>query len=176
MNSPRKNLTLLTWIIYCSIVGSSVPVLWMWLHPDSFSVVGDLGVLARYGGMETLQMWQRIAGFLVCALPQTFLIYALWQLLKILEPIKQGDWFFRENERQCTQIGRAMLWYVLFHWLNDTFLILIITATYDAGQKQLVISISNQDVLGLVPALMAFVIAQLLRLAREQREELNEII
>lgn len=176
MNSPRKNLTLLTWVIYCSIAGSSVPVLWMWLHPDSFTVFGALDVLERFGGMEKLLLWQRILGFLASALPQTFLIYALWQLLKILDPIKRGDWFVRESERQCTQIGRAMLWYVLFHWLCDTFLILIITATYAPGQKQLVISISNQDVLGLVPAMMAFVIAQLLRLAREQREELNEII
>jgi hypothetical protein len=176
MNSPHRNLTILTWIIYLAIAASSLPVIWMWVHPASYGLFGDTGIMARYGGIEALVPWQRMAGFAVSALPQAFLVYALVMLLRILEPIKAGDWFARESEAACSRIGKAMLWYVLFQWLMDTFLVLVVTYTNEPGHRQLVISVSNHEVLGLVPALMAFVIAQLLRLARQQREELNEIV
>jgi len=176
MHRRPNSLTVLKWVIYVSFLGALVPVIWKWTDPASFSVFNKDDIVEAYGGYARLALWQRFAGFSVNALPQACLAYALYCLWRLIQQLEAGDWFGQKNESFWRAIGQAMLWYAVANWLGETLLILVLTATNGPGHRELTVSISNYDVLGLIPALMAFVIARMVSLARAQRDELNEIV
>lgn len=177
MFEKLTSLKVLQWVIRFSILLIGGFTLWFWLDSETMRAIGaDMEFIDRYGGMENLTLWQRIAGLSVELVPALLLIAALLKLDRLLILIKMGKWFERQSEEICTSIGRTMLWYLLASFLDETILILIFTAMNEPGKRELAIGLSSDTILGLIPALMAFVIAQLFRLMREQRDELNEII
>jgi|GEM_PF-1379286 len=176
-NSQPTSQALLRWIIHLSIFVIALFTFWRWLHPDSLRVIsGRIELIDTYGGMERLALWQKVAGFTIDAIPAALLIWALFQLLFVLRLMREEIWFDERTEKSFTIAGRSMLWFVLASWLNETLLVLIMTANNPPGERMLVVSASSNELLSLVPALMALVIARMIRLAREQREELNQII
>ncbi len=177
MTNKLLSLTLLKWIIWLAIVVIASFTLWLCLDPATLHHYGaEKRLLEDYGGIENFNLWQRIAGFAVDALPAGLLIAALCFLLGLIRQLEAGNWFDEASERALERVGHFMLWYLLASFLNDTLLILIATVTNPPGQRALAISLSSDTILGLVPALMALVIARMVRLAREQRDELNQII
>ncbi|MFC4347603.1 DUF2975 domain-containing protein [Kordiimonas lipolytica] len=177
MNNKLLSLTLLKWIIWLSIVLIATFTVWIWADPAMLTHIGaEQKVLEEYGGIEGFVLWQRIAGFIADALPAGLLIAALAFLLRLIWQLEAGNWFDEASERSLEHVGHFMLWYLLASFFNDTFLVLIATATNPPGERALAISLSSDTILGLVPALMALVIARMIRLAREQRDELNQII
>lgn len=177
MNTVSISIPILKWVIRLLILLVFAATLWFWTDPETIRTLGaDMSLVDKYGGFDSLAPWQWITGFLIDLLPVLFLTYALWRLHGLLLLIEEGRWFDPLSEQTCLVIGRSMLLYLLTSFLNETLLILMLTITNAPGKKELSISLSSDVILGLVPALMAFVIAQLLRVAREQRDELNQII
>lgn len=177
MTSPQKSLSLLKAIIFLSVVILSVFTVWRWLFPESLSLIdGGLGLIDEYGGMERLSWWQRLAGFATDAIPAALMITALVRLHGLLRAIEVGNWFDEACESAFRSIGHLMLWHALAAWLHDTVLILVLTGANEPGQRVLSVSVASGDFLALIPALMALVIAEMVRRARAQRDELNQII
>ncbi|SDE17622.1 MULTISPECIES: DUF2975 domain-containing protein [Kordiimonas] len=177
MNNKLLSLTLLKWIIWFSITLIITFNVWIWVDPSALSHLGaEKRLIDNYGGISGMVLWQRIAGFVVDALPAGLLIAALASLIGLIRQLEAGNWFAEASERALARVGHLMLWYLLASFLNDTLLVLIATATNPPGERALAISLSSDTVLGLVPALMALVIARMVRLAREQRDELNQIV
>jgi len=177
VNNKLFSLTLLKWIIWLSMTLIIAFNIWIWVDPEVLQHLGaERRLLDNYGGIENFVLWQRIAGFAADALPAGLLVAALAFLLVLIRQLEAGNWFEEASEHALERVGHFMLWYLLASFLNDTFLVLIATATNPPGQRALAISLSSDTLLGLVPALMALVIARMVRLAREQRDELNQII
>lgn len=177
MSGPSNSVPILKWVIRLSILITIGMTCWLWIAPEGLRMLGaDLSRIESYGPIEDLPTWQRVGGFLTDAVPAALLVYALWQILLMIKEIEHGRWFEEVSEKACRRAGILMLWGVLAHFLNETVMALILTASREPGQRELVISVSSDQLLGLVPALMALVIAQMLRLARAQRDELNQII
>ncbi|TNE65544.1 MAG: hypothetical protein EP335_05265 [Alphaproteobacteria bacterium] len=176
MRIRPSNISLLRVVIIISLIGVIVAPVWMWLDPASFVKFGTDDVIMRYGGFERLVPWQYAAGFVVTALPQALLAWSLCLIWRLTSLVDAGRWFDDASESVWRTSGKVMLWYVLANWLSPTALILVLTATLGPGKRELALSIQSQDFLGLIPALMALVIARMVALARAQRDELNEIV
>jgi hypothetical protein len=171
-----RSLVAFRWVIYLSILVVSIPIFWMWLDPASFSYVNSSPVVENFGGFERLVLWQRLAGFAITFVPAAIFAWALICLLPLIRMAERGDWFNEASEQYCFRAGRLLLWHALARWLSETALVLVITATNEPGQRALVINFGSDDFLSLIPALMALCIAQMMRVGRAQREELNEIV
>ncbi|NVJ98654.1 MAG: hypothetical protein HWE25_10910 [Alphaproteobacteria bacterium] len=177
MSEKLNSVRLLKWIVWTSIVLIVGMTTWFWADPESLRVLGvDFTLLDKHGGPENLAWWQKLAGFGADALPAGLLVTALLHLLGLLHQLELGNWFDQQTEKACERIGKTMLWYLLASFFNETILVLILTVMNAPGERQLSISLSSDTLLGLVPALMALVIAQMVRHARAQRDELNQIV
>ncbi len=176
MRSVNRNLKTLTWLIYLLlvIVGSSPFLYFLW--PQTAAFFPPHEILTQYGGVDTLLLWQKILGFFVAALPVTILCWALLLALKLVNFLKAGLWFDERCETLCRSFSKVMLWFVLLQFIHRTLLVLVITATNPPGEKQLLISISTEDIFALVPVVFALIFAHIISLAREQREELKQIV
>lgn len=175
---PRKihSLVAFRWVIYLSVLVVILPILWMWLDPASFSYISHNPTVEQFGGFARLEPWQRLAGFAITLLPASIFAWALVCLLPLIRMAERGDWFNEASERYCFRAGKLLLWHALARWLSDTALVLVITLTNPPGQRALMVNFGSDDFLSLIPALMALCIAQMMRVGRAQREELNEIV
>lgn len=176
MGSVTKNLNALTWLIYLLllIVGSSPFLYFLWPKTGGFFPPHE--ILAKYGGVDALLLWQQLLGFFVAALPVAILCWALILVLKLIKFLKAGLWFDKRCEALCRSFSKVMLWFVFFQFIHRTLLVLVITATNPPGQKQFMIAVSSEDIFALLPVVFALVFAHIISLAREQREELKQII
>ncbi|WP_417451969.1 DUF2975 domain-containing protein [Kordiimonas sp.] len=174
MNIP--SLIAFRWVIYLSVIVVIAPVLWMWADPASFTYISKNALVEQYGGFGRLLPWQRMAGLIVTLVPALIFAWALVCLLPLIGMAERGDWFNAASERYCFRAGRLLLWHALVRWLSDTALVLVITLNNQPGERALMISFGSEDLLSLIPALMALCIAQMMRVGRAQREELNEIV
>ncbi|MFC3053193.1 DUF2975 domain-containing protein [Kordiimonas pumila] len=176
MSTTKQNLKAMRWIIYLLLlVVISSPIIYFGPQSD-YTFIAQHEILADYGGLSALTQWQKIAGFAVVALPALILAGALVYLLRLITMIENNAWLSEACESACQKFGQAMIWFVVTQFLHRTVLILIITATYPEGQKELSISISSHDIFALLPAIFAFVFAHIVHVARQQQEELDQII
>lgn len=177
MADVTRNLNLLKLVIIGIGVIIVATHVWYWAWPESFAYIssGD-ELISKRGGIEPLETWQRVLGFAVNFLPKAFLVYALVCLFKLTSLLLSGQWFDLASQLLCRRVGRILLVYILLEILQRTLLILVITATYPAGKKELLIELSSRDLAMLVPALLALIFSHMIHLARLQRDELSEII
>lgn len=177
MFEKMVSLKVLKWVVAASVLLISSVTLWIWLDPNAVDILGvKTELMNRYGGIAVLTNSERALGLAIDAVPAAFLVAALVFLYRLLGLIEQGRWHEEAAERYCTAVGRSMLLYIGASIVNHTALVLLFTFSRPEGQRELAIGISSDNFLGLIPALMAFVIGQLMRLARQQREELDEIV
>lgn len=170
------SLIALRWLIYVSIIVVIAPVIWMWLDPNSYNYLDRNILVEQYGGFQALAWWQRLLGFLVTLVPGLLFSTALFSLLPLIRSAESGNWFDSASERHCIRAGKLLLWHAFASWISQTLLVIILTSSNEAGERALMISVRSDDLLGLIPALMALAIAHMMRVGRQQREELNEII
>ena len=136
----------------------------------------DHDILDDYGGIEALSIKQKFLGFVITSVPLLAMVWSLILLLRLTSILAAGKWFDRSCEDYCIKVGRWMVVYVILNILHRTALVGAITMDNPPGERHLAISFSSNDLLALVPALLALIIGHMVRLAREQQEELNEII
>ena len=175
-NTSTRSLVAFRWVIYLSIVVVIMPVLWMWFDPSSFSLISSNPTVEQFGGFDRLLPWQRLAGLAIMLVPASVFAWALFCLLPLVRMAERGDWFNAASEQYCFRAGKLLLWHALASWLSETALVLVITFTNPPGQRSLMISFGSDDFLSLIPALMALCIAQMMRVGRKQRDELDEIV
>lgn len=176
MSNLKKQLNLLTGIILVLMaIIALAPGFYLWF-PEEFAFYPPLDILEDHGGSEALLWWQHILMFGVLEWPALLLCMALWQLLGLVNCIKKDLWFNEVCENHCRKFGSLMAWFILAQVLHRTIAVLVITATNPPGEKVLLLQFSSSDLFAAVPALFALVFAQLVSLARAQREELNEIV
>jgi len=175
MANVSRSLTALTYVIWpLAFLIAASPFVFFWLPPDFAFAKHDL--LNDYGGVEHLLIWQKILGFFVTYLPAAFLLWALSYLYRLVGALKSGEWFEEYSEILCHRFGRTLLWYVGVEIVHRTLLVLVLTGANPPGQKQLYLSFSNNDLMALVPAILALIFAHIVSLGRAQREELKQII
>ncbi|WP_417458789.1 hypothetical protein [Kordiimonas sp.] len=175
-NRRIPSLIALRWLIYISIIVVIAPILWMWLDPNSYSYLDTNVLVEKYGGFERLEPWQRVLGFIVTLIPGLLFSMALWSLLPLIRSAESGNWFNISSEHYCIKAGKLLLWHAFANWISQTLLVLVLTANNSPGERILMMAVRSGDLLGLIPALMALAIAHMMRVGREQREELNEIV
>lgn len=175
-NKRIRSLVAFRWVIYVSILAVFLPIAWMWADPATFRLVSDTRLVDQFGGFDRLMLWQRIAGFIVTGLPAVIFAWALICLLPLIRMAERGDWFNAASERYCFRAGKLLLWHALVRWLSETALVLVLTATNAPGERSLMISVGSDDLVSLIPALMALCIAHMMRIGRAQRDELDEIV
>lgn len=176
MRPVSKNLSALKWLIYLLILlVVSAPVFYFW-WPESQAFFRPHEILADYGGVSQLERWQQILGFFVAFLPSAILCWALVLVLKLINLLQEGKWFDQASEALCRTFSKVMLWFVVIQFLHRTLLVLVITITNPPGERHLAVNFSSDDLFALVPVVFALVFAHIISLAREQRDELRQII
>lgn len=177
MADIQRNIGILRVIVWATIAMVLAGQLWFWLAPESFELISATHpIISDYGGIERLNTMQRVLGFFVTLLPKAALVWAMILLLQLTRALKAGQWFDTRSEKLCNRIGRWLVIYVGLTILHRTLLVLVITMTNPVGERQLAFSLSTDDLMALVPALLAMIIGHMVKLARAQRDELNEII
>ncbi len=176
MNPVSKNLIYLKWIIYLLIlIVGSAPFFYFW-WPESEAFFRQHEILSKYGGVSQLATWQQILGFFVAFLPSATLCWALVLVLELLNRLKAGQWFDEPTEKLCYTFSKVMLWFAIIQFLHRTILVLVITITNAPGDRHLAINFSSDDLFALVPVIFALIFAHIISLAREQRDELKQIV
>ncbi|MBL4837865.1 MAG: hypothetical protein JKY34_09825 [Kordiimonadaceae bacterium] len=176
MKSIATNLKALSWVIYLLLVIVGVSPFLHFVFPGFNSLFPPHELLTQYGGLERLEIWQQIGGFFVAAWPAALLCWALILILRLMALLKAGMWFDKRSETICSQFSRAMMWFVAAQVLHKTLLVLIFTATRPAGERILFLAFNLEDAFALLPAIFALIFAHIVSLARQQREELQQII
>ncbi len=177
MADIEKKLSLLRIVIATLMLIIVASHIWLWAWPESFGYfsAGNILVESR-GGMDNLETWQRTLGFVVNFLPKVFLLLVLISLYRLTRLLSSGQWFDIACEVLCQRVGRFLFAYIIANIIQRTILVLVITATYPKGEKELAIEFGSQDVAMLMPALLSLIIGHMIQLARAQRDELNEIV
>jgi hypothetical protein len=176
MSNLNKQLNLLTGVILAlMIIIVLSPGFYLW-WPEDFAFYPPHELLENRGGTEALAIWQQALVFLLLEWPAVILCIGLWHLLALIGLIKKGQWFEQACEDHCRKFGRQMAWLILAQILHRTLIVLVITATYPAGKRELMLAFSSNDLFAALPALFALVFAHLVALGRAQREELKQIV
>lgn len=177
MTSVERNIKILKGVVIFAALIILVAHFWFWLDPQSFGAISAKHeIISEYGGVEALDKYQQILGFAITAVPKIALLWALALLVRLANILSAGNWFGRECEDCCVSIGRWLVLFVVLSVLHRTLLVLVITMHYPPGERLLAFFISNDDLMTIVPALLALIIGHMVRLARAQRDELNEIV
>jgi len=176
MSNIEKNLNALKWIIYILAVLIAASPIFLFWAPETSVLFFQNELLEQYGGVSILLPWQKILGFFVASLPAGFLLWALVSLSRLLTLLRGGQWFAESSEIQCRRFAHALLWYVDMQIIHRTLLVLILTATYPVGKKEIYLALSSDDLMTLVPAIFALIFAHIVHLARQQRDELLQIV
>ena len=177
MTSINRSIWTLKIIIYVTIAILILGQLLFWLAPVSFDYISaSHPIIDHFGSIDDLNITQKTLGFLITLAPKLVLIWSFILLLKLCNSLIAEDWFNRENEARCAKIGKWLMIYVAISIIHRTLLVLVVTMNKPEGERAFTISISSDDAMILVPALLALIIGHMLNLARRQRDELNEIV
>ncbi len=177
MANVSRSIRTLRAIVITIILVVIIAQFWFWLEPASFKwISASHPIISEYGGIGELDTTQKILGFLITLLPKVTLLWSMFLLLRLTKVLTAEKWFDQECEDCCLQIGKWLIAYVILVVVHRTLLVLALTMTAPAGKKELAISISSSDLIALVPALLALIIGHMVKLARAQRDELNEIV
>lgn len=177
MTNVRRSIKILKMVVIATIILVIVGQFWFWLEPFSVDLISATHpIISEYGGIGKLDSTQRAWGFAVTLIPKLALLWSMLLLLQLANALEAGRWFDRECENCCTRIGRWLIVYVALTVVHRTFLVMVITMNNPVGERHLALSVSSDDLMALVPALLALIIGHMVKLARAQRDELNEIV
>lgn len=177
MTTINRRIRVLKSIIYLSIAVIFSGQVLFWFLPDYADFISTSHpIIDAHGGLEALTSLQTILGFLVMLIPKIVLMWAFVLLLRLCNSFASGDWFNSQTEAFCEQIGRWMIAYAALAVVHRSLLSLVVTMNNPPGERELTISISTNDLMALLPALLALIIGHMVGIAKRQREELNEII
>lgn len=177
MANINRSIKFLRVIVITSISLLLIAQFWFWLLPYSFEFISfDHQILDEYGGIEALNSKQKALGFIITIIPMTAMIWSLVLLLKLTTVLSAGMWFDKLCEDYCTRVGRWLVIFVVLNVLHRTALVAAITMEYPEGERHIALSFSANDLMALVPAIMALIIGHMVRLARKQQDELSEIV
>lgn len=177
MTTINRSIRILKSIIYVSIAVILAGQILYWFVPVSSDyITTSHPIIDTYGSLADLSTAQKVLSFLIALTPKVALVGAFVLLLKLCNSFESGDWFNRQTESHCEKIGRWMIAYVFLAILHRTLLALVVTFNNPPGERELTFSISTNDLMALLPALLAFIIGHMVGVARRQRDELNEII
>ncbi len=177
MTKIDRNIRILKSIVIIMIVLMLGGQFWYWFAPFSSDFVETSHpIISQYGGLESLDPQQSALGFLITLAPKLALVWAMILLLKLSNALIAGKWFDQDSENHCTQIGRWLIIFVGLTILHRTLLVLLLTMNNPEGEHHFSVSVSTNDLMTLVPALLCLIIGHMVRIARSQRDELNEIV
>lgn len=177
MANIGRSIKFLRIIVISTIALLLISQFWFWASPYTFDFISlEHPILDEYGGIQALNTKQRILGFVITSVPKVILLWSLMLLLKLTKILAAGKWFDKLCEDYCTRVGHWLVIYVVLNVLHRTVLVGAITMDNPPGERHFTISFSTDDLMALVPALLALIIGYMVRLAREQRDELNEIV
>ena len=177
MANINRSIKFLRIVVVTALVLLLTAHFWFWLSPYSFDFITlDHAILDDYGGIEALNAKQKLLGFAISSVPLLAMLWSLVLLFRLTTILAAGQWFDRLCEDYCIKVGRWLVIYVVLDIAHRTALVGAITMENQPGNRHFAISFSSDDLLALVPALLALIIGHMVRLAREQQDELNEII
>ncbi len=177
MANINRSIKFLRIVVTVTLALLLIAQVWFWTAPVSFDFITlDHSTLDDYGGIDALNTKQKLLGFAIASVPLLAMVWSLIMLLRLTSVLAAGKWFDQLCEDYCLKVGRWLVIYVILNILHRTALVSAITMDNLPGDRHLAISFSTDDLLALVPALLALIIGHMVRLAREQQEELNEII
>lgn len=177
MTVINRRIRILKSIIYLSIAVIFTGQILFWFLPDySDAISASNPIIDAHGGLDALTPIQSVLGFLVMLAPKLVLVWAFVLLLRLCNSFATDDWFNNRTEAYCEKIGRWMIAYAVLAVVHRSLLSLVVTMNNPPGERELTISISTNDLMALLPALLALIIGHMVGIAKRQREELNEII
>lgn len=177
MANINRSIKFLRIVVTVALALLLVAQVWFWTAPVAFDFITlDHSILDDYGGIEALNTGQKLLGFAITSIPLLVMVWSLIILLRLTSILAAGKWFDQRCEDYCLKVGRWLVIYVVLNILHRTALVWAITMDNLPGDRHLAISFSTDDLLALVPSLLALIIGHMVRLAREQQEELNEIV
>ncbi len=177
MTKINRSIRILKSIIYVSIAVILAGQLLYWFIPISSDYISTSHpIIDDYSSLADLSPVQKVLSFLIALTPKVALLGAFILLLRLCNSFESGDWFNKQTEKHCETIGRWMIAYVVLAIAHRTLLALVVTMNNPPGERELTSSISTNDLIALLPALLAFIIGHMVGVARRQRDELNEII
>lgn len=177
MANISRSIKFLRVIVITTVVLLLASQFWFWASPYTFDFISlEHPILDEYGGIEALNTKQKIMGFVITSIPMVTLLWSLVLLLKLTKILAAGRWFDKSCEDYCARVGRWLVIYVVLSVLHRTALVSAITMDNPPGERHFNISFSTDDLMALVPAIFALIIGHMVRLARKQQDELNEII
>ncbi|WP_262696172.1 DUF2975 domain-containing protein [Kordiimonas aquimaris] len=151
--------------------------LWYWLFPDTFYYIGlPNTAIEEHGGIASLSSTEWWGSFILTFLPNSAILYALYYLYRLTTFLSAGQWFEEVCEQCCSHISKSLFVYVVLNITHATLLVVLLTMDNPPGKREFAIGFGGDDLMALVLALFALTIAHMVRLARQQRDELNEII
>lgn len=177
MTNISNSLTFLR--IVTLILGAVIILaqLWYWLFPDTFHYIGlPNSAIEDHGGMKSLSSTEWWGSFVITLLPRVAILFALMYLYKLTTFLSAGQWFDEACERCCNLIAKGLFTYVALNIAHSTLLIGLLTIDNPPGKREFFVGFGSDDLMALVLALFALTIGHMVRLARQQRDELNEII
>lgn len=177
MANINRSIKFLRIVVIITLALLLITHFWYWVLPYSYQYISlDHQILNEYGGIQALDSKQKILGFIITSIPMSAMVWSLILLLKLTSVLSAGRWFDKLCEDYCVRVGRWLLVFVVLNVLHRTALVIAITLDYPEGERHITLSFSANDLMALVPAIMALIIGHMVRLAREQQDELNEIV
>lgn len=177
MADINRNLRFLRIVILILGFVMMLAQIWYWVFPETFHFIGTPNsAVEENGGVQSLSATEWWGGFIITFLPRFALFYALYQLYRLSLRLSAGHWFDQLCEKYCTRLAKGLSVFVVLNFIYSTLLIGLLSLDNPPGQRLLAIKVGSDDAMALIVALFAVVISHMVRLARLQREELNEII
>lgn len=177
MTDINRNLRFLRIVILILGFVMTAAQIWYWVFPETFHYIGlPNSAIEENGGIHSLSLAEWWGSFIITFLPRFALFYALYQLYRLSLRLSAGEWFDELCEIYCRRLARGLFVFVVLNFMYSTLLIGFLSLDNPPGERLLAIRIGSDDAMALIVALFAAVISHMVRLARLQREELNEII
>ena len=151
---------------------------WIWVDPISMSAIADTtGVTQYISDPLTLPWWQWSLGFISTAIPMACLITVLYSLLNLVRHFETDEWFNSISVILLRRIGIALIAYSITDFIfSETILTLVLTITNEPGERLFSVALSSYQIIALIGAMLALIIAEAFERAQRQSEELQQII
>ncbi len=152
--------------------------IWLWIDPNSMATIADTTNVTQYiSDPLTLPWWQWSLGFISTGVPTACLITVLYSLLNLVRHFETGEWFDNISVTLLRRIGIALIAFTITNFIFDeTILTLVLTMTKELGERLIILTLSSYQIIALIGAMLALIIAEAFERAQRQSEELQQII
>jgi hypothetical protein len=114
--------------------------------------------------------------FWVSMIPTGVVMYAFYQLIKLLGFYGKGTMFASENVITIRTLGKTIIAWEIANFLCSTVLGLLLTLHRGPGQRLLVVGVDNADIYALVAGFSVLTVAWVMDEARKIKEEQELIV